>query len=272
MKKTLLLFFVFSFTNSIVTYSQLDNKGSKSLAMGGIFTTLDDFWSSMYNQAGLANIEKLTIGLGYDNSFLMKELATKHIGIAIPTKKSGVFGISLKQYGFSLYNLNKIGAAYSMKLSPKLSAGIMLDYIHLQLGDIYGSTGTFTFEMGAQYKINDQWTTGIHFFNPIMSKLADYHDERLTSTISLGCSFKASNQLLLTTEIQKSIEHKPDIKFGIDYKIVPSISLRSGISTNPGIYSFGLGFNYNNFIIDFSGNFHQLLGFSPSSSLIYVFK
>lgn len=254
------------------SYSQLENKGAYSLSMGGAFTSLDDFWSSIYNQAGLADIEDVTIGLGYDNSFLMKELATKHLAAAIPTKKSGVFGVSLQQYGFNLYNINKIGIAYAMKLSPNFSAGIMIDYVHLQLGDIYGSTGTFTFELGAKYKLDDQWTFGVHVFNPVMSKLAEYHDERLFSTLSLGTAFKASEQLLLTAEVQKTIDHKPDLKFGLDYKIVPVVSLRTGISTNPGIYSFGLGLNLNNFIIDFSGNYHQILGFSPSTAIIYKFN
>lgn len=271
MKKQLLFALLFSIMLVLKTYSQLENKGANSLSMGGAFTSLDDFWSSIYNQAGLADFEEITVGLGYDNSF-MKELATKHLAAAIPTKNSGVFGISLQQYGFNLYSLNKIGFAYAMKLSPNFSAGIMVDYLYLQLGDVYGSSGTVTFELGAKYKLNDEWTLGVHVFNPVMSKLAEYHDERLFSTLSLGTAFKASEQLTLTAEVQKTIDLKPDVKFGFDYKIVPAISLRSGISTNPGIYSFGLGFNVNNFIIDFSGNFHQILGFSPSTALIYKFN
>jgi hypothetical protein len=48
--------------------------------------------------------------------------------------------------------------------------------------------------------------------------------------------------------------------------------VRGGISTNPGIYSFGFGVDYKKLRVDFSSSVHNVLGYSPQISLIYTFK
>ena len=244
--------------------------GPASIGQGGAYTTGTDLWSALNNQSSLADFDKTTIGVGYENRFLIKELSTKFAGAAIPVSR-GVFGISVSQFGYSLYNRTKFGLAYSMKMSENINAGIKIDYFHLNIGDIYGNAGTLTFEGGFNYTLSEKWLIGFHCFNPVMSKLADYNNERLTTFVRVGARFFASPIVSFTTEIEKDISYKPSMKFGIDYKIAEYLFFRSGISTKPTTFAFGFGIVLNSFILDFSSSYHEVLGFSPSTGIIYSF-
>lgn len=252
--------------------AQTENFGAVSAGMGGVFTTTNDFWSSMNNQAGLAFIEQPVLGIGYNNEFLLKELATKYAGFALPVKNAGVFGINVSQFGFSQLNQTKAGLGYGMKFSEKFSGGVQLDFFHLKLGDVYGSRSVFTFELGTMYKLSDKWVLGAHLFNPVMAKLADFNDERMTTIICAGVSYMVSDQVQFAAEIEKAIEHKPSLRFGVDYNIMDFLSIRAGASSSPTRLSFGFGLKFNQFMLDFAGKYHETLGFSPSTGIIYQFN
>ncbi len=256
----------------VLTYAQTESHGPVSTAMGGVYTTTNDFWSSVNNQAGLAFIDNPTLGIGYNNEFLLKELATKYVGFAMPLKGAGTFGLQVSQFGFNLLNQTKIGLGYGMKFSESFSGGIQLDYFHLQLGDIYGSTGAFTFEVGAMYKMSEKWVLGAHLFNPVMAKLADYNDERMTTVLGAGVSFLASEQVQFAAEVEKSIENKASVKLGIDYSIMDFLNIRIGAASNPTQLAFGFGLDFNNFQLNFAGSYHQVLGVSPSTGIVYRFN
>ncbi len=256
----------------IKTQCQVENLGAVSLGMGGIFATSVDFWSSMNNQAGLAFMENPAVGIGYNNEFFIKELSTKYAGGALPVVKNGVMGFMVSQFGYTLLNQTKFGLSYAMKFSENFQGGIQFDYFHLKLGDIYGSTGAFTFELGGIYKLSENWIIGTHLFNPAMVKLAEYDDERMTTTATAGVAFIVSEQVSLSGEIQKAMEHKASLRFGMNYNIVEAFSLRAGVASKPTKISFGFGINFINFELDFAFSYHEVLGFSPSTGIIYRFN
>lgn len=246
--------------------------GAAAIGVGGCFTTSDDFWSAVNNQASLADFEHPVAGIGYDNEFLLKELSTKHVAAIVPFKPGGVFSLNIAQFGYSAFNLNRIGLAYGMKFSSSFSGGIQLDYIHLHLDDVYGNSGAFTFELGLMYKLNDKWIFGTHVFNPVSVSLSGYNDERMNASVSAGASFIASEQVTLFGEVEKQMAYKPSIKGGIDYTIMKFLSIRAGATSNPTRLSFGFGLGFGNFKIDVAGKYHQILGFSPSTGIVYTFN
>lgn len=255
-----------------ISNAQTESYGAVSAAMGGAYVAGNDFWSALNNQAGLADIEGATLGVGYNNEFLLKEMATRYVGFAMPVTKNSAFSLNVSQFGYSLLNQTKLGVGYGMKFTERFSGGIQLDYFHLKLGDLYGSTGALTFELGAIYKLSDQWIIGSHIFNPVMAKLADYNDERMTTVINAGCTFIASDQIRISAEAEKAMDTKPSVKIGIDYVIMDFLSIRTGAASNPTKMAFGFGLNFSNFSLDLAGSYHQILGFSPSTGIIYRFN
>jgi len=267
--------FIFSLIISVCIcsgFSQSYTLGPVSAATGGTYVTNTDFWSSVYNQSGLAYLKKPEIGVGYDNRFLMKELSTKYIAAAVPLSDNGTIGVSVSQFGFHMFNHTHLGIGYGMKLSESFAMGVNLDYLHLNIGDIYGKKSAVAFQAGFLYQLNKSWRIGAHLKNPSMSKLTEYNDERFPTSLQLGCSFIASDNITISAEIEKEIQHKPSLKTGIDYKLFDAFALRAGIATNPTQAAFGFGLILNSFIIDFASSYHEVLGFSPSTGIIYKFN
>jgi len=259
------------YSSQLIASHDIFPTGAKSIAMGNASVMNDDLWGAFNNQAGLAGIKKFSVGFMYENQFLIKELGIKAGALAIPVN-NGTFGLSFAQYGFNLYNENKVGLAYAMNLSNRLSAGIQIDYLMTQLAENYGKKDIFTFEIGLMGKVTDNFILGAHVFNPINIKLTDDVEERIPSRIRFGMKYIVNSAVNFVAETEKDINHKAIFRAGVEYEIVNNIFVRTGIGTTPSIFSFGFGVNLNNLKIDFGTSMHNTLGYSPALSLVYNFK
>ncbi len=246
--------------------------GAKSLSMGGVSLLPADFWSVFNNQAGLTTQNNWAAGFAYDNYLgLDKNLSLKSGAVIIPTN-SGVFGLTLNYYGYAAYNEQKIGLAYGKLLSDIFSVGLQIDYVSVSIGNEYGHAGAFTFEIGILAKISDELQIASHIYNPFMVKLGKVNPESTPAIFKLACAYKIDQNLLLLTEYEQSNISTGIIKLGIEYHLIEDFFVRGGLSTNPNLFSFGLGIKLNGFNIDFGSSYHQILGFSPKASVYYCFK
>jgi hypothetical protein len=246
-------------------------EGGVSTGMAGASVTGRNLWGAFNNQAGLAYVRHISAGLIYENSFAIKELGTKAGAVAVPVNK-GTFGLSFYQFGYNLYNENKIGLAYAMPLSDNFSAAVQLDYMLTQLAENYGRKGVVTFEAGLMAKLSDKWYMGAHIFNPVRVKLTEYVEERVPSYIRFGTNYIFSDKVNVVAEAEKDINHKPVVRLGVDYEIMKNIFIRAGVGTQPSIFAFGFGMNLKNFTLDIATSKHTALGYSPGVSLMYTFK
>ena len=246
--------------------------GARSAAVGGASSTYADLWAAFHNQAGLGRLKGVSVGLTNEFRFLLPELSVRGLALAIPTKRSGVFALSISYYGFNLYNEKKAGLAYSRAFGDKVSAGIQIDYLNVHLAESYGDRHAFTVEAGIQAMLIKDLVIAAHVFNPTRARLADYDDERIPSTLKLGLGYTISDKVILSAEAEKSLEEKNIIRAGIEYHIVKQLYLRTGISSDPGMYAFGFGLLLDRLRIDLASTYHQVLGFSPQLALSYNFK
>lgn len=245
--------------------------GARSSGMGNASVSFGDVWSAHHNQAGLGFVRDISAGAYYENRFLLKEISIKGGVVAIPVK-AGTFGLTISNFGYSLYNENKYSLSFAKAFGDKLSAGVAMDYLTTKIAEGYGSKGVLAAEFGIQAKPLNGLTIGAHVFNPTRSKIADYNDERLPTIIRFGGDYNFSDKVTVAVETEKDMSQKAIFKAGIEYKPVKEFYLRAGIGTNPTLTSFGFGINLKNFKIDVSGNYHQTLGISPQLGLTYIFK
>jgi len=266
-KKGCLIFVMFFLIVNIWAQGNFPT-GGKSESMAGASVTNRDLWSAFNNQAGLAYVRNMSAGIIYENNFLLKELGSKAGAFALPVN-SGTFALSVYQFGFNLYNENKIGLAYAMPLSENFSAGVQVDYLLTQLAENYGRKGLFTFELGLMAKLTDKLYMGAHVFNPARVKLTDYIEERIPTHIRFGFNYIFSDKVNLVAEVEKDINYKPIFKVGIDYEIVKNVYVRTGVANNPSVFAFGFGVNMKKFKVDFGTSKHNALGYSPALSVMY---
>jgi hypothetical protein len=245
--------------------------GARSNSMGNSSVTLTDVWAFHHNPGAIADLEKQAISISYENRFLLKELQSQGLVYGQPLKK-GVLSFGAQTYGFKTYRTNRVGVGYSMKLSELFSAGVQLNYQNIRLTENYGSKNTVTAEVGILAKITEKWSIGVSAFNLGRNKLADFQDDRFTTLMRLGTSYKVSKKVLVTAEVEKNVDFALRAKAGVEYQLVDKFYLRGGFATQPIEASFGFGYKFSVFQLDFGSAYHQQLGWSPHFSFTYQHK
>ena len=256
---------LFSVLNA-TAFAQNTNVTSNSL--GGCGLTQTNVWSNLSNQAGLAEITQLSVGVSTKNSFGIKELST-HVAIFALPVSGGVFGLNVAYTGFELYNETKIGLAFGKKLSKSFNVGIQADYLGIYADGSTNNKNSFTFEIGAQKRLMRDLTLGTHIFNPIAVKLNE--TEVIPTIFKLGLRYDANSKVSVFTETELENGENGILKAGLEYKIIEQLQLRTGFSTNPAKNTFGIGYTLNNIQVDITINRHQLLGYSPQFSISSTF-
>lgn len=272
--KTRNLVFILILLNfNMPCYAGGDNRpaGGKSSAMGGASVGISDLWSGFNNQAGLTGLESVSAGIYYENRYSVKQLGYRAAIFAYPAKP-GTLALSVTNFGYSAWIESKIGFGFAKELGKYFSVGVQLDYIRINKEEPYGNFSLITFEAGLLANLSPRLTLGTHIYNPLNAGISKRSDERAPSIIRLGLAYKLNEKFQFTAETEKNIYEKINLKTGLEYQIIEPLFIRAGFCTQPSAVSFGVGFYYKHFTIDFSTSRHPVLGFSPQLSVSYAFK
>lgn len=245
--------------------------GGRSNSMANATVAVADAWSFHHNPGALAELEKQTVGISYENRFLLKELQSQGFVFAQPIK-TGVVSVGAQLYGYNAFRTYRVGAGYSLKLSERFSAGVQLNYQGLRLSENYGTKNSVSAEVGLLAKISEKWKIGMAVFNLGRMKLSDYQDDRFTTVFRLGTSYTISKKVLVALEAEKNVDFPIRVKAGMDYQAIKNFYFRAGCATQPIEISFGFGYKFKVLQLDFGTAYHQQLGWSPHFSLTYQQK
>ena len=260
------LFFAFQGMSQGIYFS-----GSRSNSLANASVCLEDVYAYHNNPANLSFVKNVSVGLSYENRFLLKELQNQSLAIAIPLKY-GVLSIGGNTFGYQNFRTFKSGLGYAMLLTKDLSMGIQMNHQMIRLSEAYGINQTVTGELGLSYSVNGDWSIGMSVYNIGRNKLSLYPEDRYSTTMRLGTKYQLSEKTMLLAEFEKDVEHDLRSKVGIEYLPVKSLAFRGGFATSPIELSFGLGWLISEkYTLDFGTQFHQLLGWSPHISFKYVF-
>lgn len=246
--------------------------GSRSRGMGDASVTLQDVWAYHHNPACLVGVKKMGIGLAYENRFLLKELQTQSLTFATPLKK-GVISFGAQSFGYTQFRTIKAGLGYSLKLSDILALGVQMNVHQVRLGQGYGNVFKATGEAGLLAQVNPKWLVGFTVINFSRVKLSAYQEDRLTTVMRFGSSYKFSDKLLVCVEGEKNVDFPIRGKAGIEYSPIDHLNFRSGFSTQPIEVNAGVGYAFKGvYSLDFGSAYTQQLGWSPNVSFTYRFK
>ena len=235
-------------------------------ALGAYSKNFADPLSIAANQAALANLKSLGIGIYGERRFLLQELSFYQVATCIP-RSHGAFGITASYFGQKDYNETQLGVGYGKALG-KIDLGIQFNYHSLQIAG-YGKDALFNFEIGAILHISEQVYAGLHIFNPTGSKFGQDNPEKLSAAFSAGLGYEASEKVLISAEIIKE-ENKPvSINTGFQYVFADAIFARVGIYTESTHLYFGVGSRWRSIRADITASYHPQLGFTPGLVLIF---
>lgn len=258
----------FVLVNTILLYSQ-DFCNAKNTGMAEINTTSRDVWSVNNNQASLAYLQDKTIGISYNNHFLLKELSTKNISLVTPFKFASL-GLSVSNFGYSSFSVTRYSIACGKKLYSNIAAGIRVGIVNLSQGEEYGSVNRFTFSTGVLYQINDHTELGIIINNPFYKSNAEHIDNDHQTSYKLGIKHKLSDKVNFYLQTDKCTSEPVKFKIGTEFNNNKFI-FNCGASTSPYEFSFGTGLYYRDLLIFLANQYNQYLGFSPAASIQYTF-
>ncbi|MBL4862593.1 MAG: hypothetical protein JKY09_06205 [Crocinitomicaceae bacterium] len=245
--------------------------GARSMSLANASVCLSDVWAYHNNPGALGEIESLSVGVSYENRFLLKELQSQGLAVAVPLKV-GVISVGGHLYGYDQFRSYKGGLGYSLKLAEKLYAGVQMNYQGVRLSGNYGAKNSVTAEAGVYSKLSEQWKLGVAVFNVGRSQLSDYEDDRFSTMMRIGSSYRFSKKVELSVEIEKDLEYALRLKSGVEYQVVDHFFIRGGVATAPVELTFGFGYHFDRIHLDLGSAYHQILGWSPHFSLVFVSK
>lgn len=239
------------------------------MSMANASVTFNDVWSHFNNPGAVGKVEAFTAGISYENRFLLKELQSQAIATVIPMK-IGAVSVGGQMFGYREFRTYKAGVGYGLKLGEKFYAGVQMNYLGLQLNSSYGSKHGVSGDVGMLGEVTENWLIGFSVGNLFRSKLSEFEDDRMTTLMRFGSSYKLSDKALVSGEVEKDISNPMRFKAGVEYMPLKQFSLRGGVATAPVEFSFGVGYLTKSISINVGSAYHQILGWSPHFGLTFM--
>lgn len=256
---------------SVAVHSQnpfRQNAGAREVGLAYATSSTTGFWTSFHNQASLAHMHKLSIGINQDNRFGLSELSNKTFGFILPSGR-GSLGAVYSYYGYTDFSRHSAGLAYGMKLGSMLSVGVQADFFSTRGAFDYENTNELTFEIGAQFRPFRNLSIGLHAFNPLpdIERKLD-----IPTVITLGAGYLFSDSFYTAIDLEAANSGHNNVRVGMEYKAYGDFFIRGGLMTNPAGLSFGLGYSGRVFQGNVGFITHENLGLTPSLSIVVFIR
>ncbi len=262
--------------------------GARACGMGEAFCAVaDDIYTIYYNPAGLTQLTHKQMSFMHNE--WLKDLHHEFLAYATPVE-SGVFGVSLTCLGVDDLkgrdengNLTgKFGAkdlafevAYGLMANTDLSIGAALKFIREKIESEQASA--LAIDIGFLYHdpLLKNFNSAFVIQN-IGTKLKFINKrENLPIIYKAGISCKMlDDRLILSVDLTKPSDNVPRINLGTEYLRTPNLALRCGYNSKNDLddgFSFGVGFKFNLFQLDYAYIPYGNLGNANRFSTSYYF-
>jgi hypothetical protein len=246
------------------------NPGARQIALSHADVALsDDVFALFNNSAGLGQNNNREVGIYYSPApFGIKELANGYGAYQEPFS-FGTLSAGFMTYGFELLRENHFLLGFTKKFYEKFSGGITLQYNNLSIKN-YGQDDAFLLSIGGLANIVDDLSLGFSIYN-INRATYGKEENQIPTILNTGFSYSFLNKASVNAAVQKEIDMPASVRFGIEYKIIKYIILRSGFKNEPSSYSGGIGIRYSALGLDYAVFTHQDLGITHQFGLIISF-
>lgn len=272
MKKKYLISLIFALLLSVSVKAENDKwqAGARSSAMGDASLLNQDVWAGFNNPGALTGLDSYSVGIAWENRFLVEQLSYAAFSFAMPLN-SDVISINYSRFGYSLYNENRLGLAYSKKLTDWLSMGIQFNYLSTVQPEYYGNSNILTFDIGLLANMESGLMFGAHVFNPVNIDFNGSVNRELPVAMRVGVGYWFSDDFLGSLEMESDMSDYNLLKAGFEYRLLDHFFISAGINVKPVKGSFGIAYEWNSLRIDLAYSYHQELGNSPHLGVSYAF-
>lgn len=235
-------------------------------ATTGASTGASGFGRFLGNPSCWSTHRTFNAGQYYQQSFLLRELATRGLGMTTPLG-SGTLGSTYISEGFKLFRKSWLSAGYARFFGKKLAAGLAFDYLQLSIAEGYGSVSGPGTHIGVSFQLSSTLKAGTYMFFPIGN--GKELKESFQPFSAWGLRWAASGTLDIVAEIAKEALNPAIVRAGMYYNDKKHLMLQGGINFLPASYYAGAGFITRQFTFIINSVYRSPLGFSPSITLLY---
>lgn len=243
--------------------------GASSAGLGNMTTVVNDGYAVMNNPSILAYYKLNTVYFSYTNRYFLPGVGVSQIGASF-NKGGGAWFGSVQQFGFKQFNEYNLGFGYARKFGDHFSAGLTFSGLMVVAPYQEKRLHQGTVQLSTYYEIGN----GIHFgatvFNPTAAKYKmEYYTDQIPVVFRAGVSTIQIENLFLAAEIELSNVHAGMLRLGVGYNFYKTCFVRTGIASNPGLISVGMGCEINTIKVEMAVQNTDRLGKSVIVSLSY---
>jgi hypothetical protein len=130
----------------------------------------------------------------------------------------------------------------------------------------------FIAELGGTISLTRSLIFGAHLYNFNQAKISMSGEPvSLPVIMKAGLTYLPHKSIMVCIETVKYVVYPAAFKAGLEYAPVEKLKVRTGISSAPHLYSFGIGFSHRRFQADYATFFHHALGMSNQIAVSYSF-
>lgn len=243
--------------------------GARAHGMGNASACLSDAWAMTQNIAGLASVKQPTATFSC-HAVPSFSPFNRLAAVIVTPVRSGAAGLSAFRFGDDLYNehLLSLGAAHTFGLA---SLGLKLNYIQYRAQGLETQTA-LSVSFGGIAQLTPKLLFGAHIVNINQPVIHTDTGERIPTSLYAGISFKPSDKLILSGEIEKDLQHAATVKSGMEYRFYEKVFFRTGFNLHPEAGFFGVGFHVRKLEIDYALQLRHAAGFSHQATVLYKLK
>lgn len=283
--KTINRVFGLIFIIPVMIFSQVMTEqiyqGAHSMAMAGSNTaSTKDVFSVFNNPAGLSQIQSMTGAVSYTQASGLSYFPRSMFAAAFPIGQNGAGGFSAENLAVSfggvfLSQELALSAHYGFYVqkdrNSTLAVGLSAKYLSVHYGKSAGISGdgsdgmdlgksqTLGVDIGFQASLRDRHWMGVFIKNINKPKLGKAALVDLPRSIEIGMAYSPYNQVWTNFSIQRSAGHTTQYSAGIEYEIIPGLSLLSGVHSNPNRLGAGFRLQLKNMDMDYGLLTHPVL-------------
>lgn len=177
------------------------------------------------------------------------------------------------------------GLTAARMINPSIDLGVSLKAIYDNI-DTYSAAAVVLDGGLVHHPENEKIQVGIAIRNlgtQVAYYTEDKYKEGLPLTFAAGISYQLKPSILAAIDISKPKASNLSVKFGAEGQIHPMLKLRGGYNTNSADwktggdwdwssgFTFGVGFNWKNYVLDYGVASYGNLGFVNQLTLQYQF-
>ncbi len=257
---------------NLTLWSQLAGtppNGAVSIGLGDIVSIGSEDWSIFNNPAGLANISEMSGIVGYQTILDFSPFNSVFAGINFPSN-IGTLGLGASKFGDELFNTQMLHLALAQKIGI-VNLGFKTAIQQLYI-DGFAKRSVLVSEIGAITNLGPELSLGTHIYNFTQSNISRDIREKIPVIIRVSLDYQPKDELNLYAELEKDVDLDPIIKFGLAYRLIEPLVLRTGISPTTNRHSFGGSLVLKKFTIDYGLRSGQGVRILHSIGIIYSLK